>query len=135
MSRKIRLLSLLFAALLIGVIASAPASAQLVRAGGLFRVVEVDSGKNRIGICKLDADPNVRQNWLYVKINTKIILREKVNGSNALRDVAVNPVELFSILYKGDVIRVNGGRDWVGSIDAKNIIIYPNDPSTWYHDW
>ena len=123
------LLAVLFTAF-----ACTPANAQIILAKGLYRVVEVDRDKTRIGICKLDADPNVRQNWIEIKIDTKIVLREQNAETGALRDVAINPLEVFSILYKGDVVRVNGGRDWKGHITAKNLLIYPADPSTWYQE-
>ena len=132
MKRKFNLVYIALFAIIFSVVLSTPAQAQLVVAKGLYRVVEIDRDKTRIGVCKIDADPNKRQLWVYVQINTKIILREQNPSDKTLRDVAVNPIELFSILYKGDVIRVNGGRDWALDIDAKDILIYPDDPDTWY---
>ncbi|MDO5295249.1 MAG: hypothetical protein Q4F00_01210 [bacterium] len=120
--------------LIITLMSYAPAQAQLILAKGLYRVVEIDRDKTRIGICNLDADPNVRQNWIIIKINTKVTLREQNKENGTLRDVAINPIELFSILYKGDVVRVSGGRDWKGHISAKSLLIYPDDPNTWYQE-
>ncbi len=121
-------------ALVITLMAYVPAHSQIILAKGLYRVVEIDRDKTRIGICNLDADPNVRQNWIIIKINTKITLREQNKENGTLRDVAINPIEVFSILYKGDVVRVSGGRDWKGHISAKSLLIYPDDPSTWYKE-
>lgn len=132
MRKHARLIGFSIFALILGILLSVPAQAQLITAKGLYRVVEIDRDKTRIGICNIDADPNVRQNWINIKIDTKIILREKNQNDGTMRDVAINPIELFSILYKGDVVRVNGGRDWGGHITAKNLLILPDDSSTWY---
>lgn len=134
MHNAYKIVSLAICAVLFSFILSVPAHAQLIIAKGLYRVVEIDRDQTRIGICKLDANPDVRQTWIDMKINTKVILREQNKETGTLRDVAISPIEVFSILYKGDVVRVNGGRDWVGDIQAKDLLIYPDDPSTWYQD-
>ena len=134
MRKTTRIIGAAVLTLVIALMAYVPAQAQLILAKGLYRVVEIDRDKTRIGICNLDADPNVRQNWIIIKINTKITLREQNKETGSLRDVAINPIEVFSILYKGDVVRVSGGRDWKGHISAKSLLIYPDDPKTWYQE-
>lgn len=108
---------------------SKPAQAQLILASGTYRVVELQHNKERIGIAKLKANPNVVQNWVYIKINTKVTKRFFQNGWQ--RDENVDPGDIFSVVEKGDIIKVNGGRDWGGAINAKDILILPDNVQSW----
>lgn len=108
---------------------SKPAQAQLILASGTYRVVELQPKNERIGIAKLNANPTVVQNWVYVKINTKVTKRFFQNGWQ--RDENVEPTDIFSVIEKGDIIKVNGGRDWGGAINAKDILILPDNVHSW----
>ena len=101
--------------------------AQLILASGTYRITELDEDKERIGIAQLDANPTVTQNWIYLKLKTKVTKRFSQNGW--LRDESVPISEIFNVVEKGDVIKVEGGRDWNGSITAKDIVIMPDNVS------
>ena len=104
-----------------------PVQAQLILASGTYRITELDEDKERIGIAQLDANPTVTQNWIYLKLKTKVTKRFSQNGW--LRDESVPISEIFNVVEKGDVIKVEGGRDWNGSITAKDIVIMPDNVS------
>jgi len=104
-----------------------PVQAQLILASGTYRITELDEDKERIGIAQLDANPTVTQNWIYLKLKTKVTKRFSQNGW--LRDESVPINEIFNVVEKGDVIKVEGGRDWNGSITAKDIVIMPDNVS------
>ena len=98
------------------------AQAQLVVVEDTFRIVEVDHTQNRIGIAKPDADPNVRQNWLYIEPDTKAATRHYSGGY--FRDRVYTGTETIvdlAEMHEGQLFKVNGGRDWDGSIDASKI--------------
>lgn len=109
----------------ISFLAAVPAQAQLILAEGTYRVTELNQDKERIGIAKLSANPTVTQNWVYLKLKTKITKRFSQNGW--LRDENVAVDQVFNIIEVGDVIQVKGGRDWNGSISAKDILIMPDN--------
>ena len=104
-----------------------PVQAQLILASGTYRITELDEDTERIGIAQLDANPTVTQNWIYLKLKTKVTKRFSQNGW--LRDESVPISEIFNVVEKGDVIKVEGGRDWNGSITAKDIVIMPDNVS------
>lgn len=118
--RKILHIALFAAAFLSVFFMAAPAKAQLILVTGDYRVVIVDKGEQRLGIAKRDADPNRRQNWVYVKGRTEIVRRVWLEN-RAFRDEKLTWDEFFTIVKKGTCLRVHGGRDWDGSIDAKKI--------------
>lgn len=119
--RKFWIWSLLGAALfLVWGALSQPAQAQILMVTGDYRVTAVDQAEQRLGIALRDADPNVTQNWVYLKYNTEIVRRVWLhNGS--FKDQKLKWNEFLSIVKKGTLLRVHGGRDWDGSIDAKKI--------------
>ncbi|MBQ7529797.1 hypothetical protein IJT10_07875 [bacterium] len=125
MKRILTCTALLAAFVVLSMFYTTPANAQLILASGTYRVVEIDEGKERIGIAKLDANPNVTQNWVYMRLQTKVTKRFFQDGWQ--RDEKIEPSEIFSVIEKGDVIKVDGGRDWNGSITAKNILILPDN--------
>ena len=100
-----------------------PSAAQLVLVDEPFRIVEVDHAEKRIGIAKPDAKPNVRQNWVYLDLDTKGSYRKYIPSARAYRDVVPTPIQILNVAdaNKGQIMRVKGGRDWGGSIKAKTI--------------
>ena len=100
-----------------------PSAAQLVLVDEPFRIVEVDHAEKRIGVAKPDAKPNVRQNWVYLDLDTKGSYRKYIPSARAYRDVVLSPTQVLNVAdaNKGQIMRVKGGRDWGGSIKAKTI--------------
>ncbi len=126
MKRSVSLCLATLAILLTALFINIPqAQAQLILASGTYRITELNQDKERIGIAQLDANPTVTQNWVYLRLKTKVIKRFSQNGW--LRDENIPVSEIFNVIEKGDVIRVNGGRDWNGSITAKDILILPDN--------
>lgn len=101
-------------------LAAAPAAAQILLVTGKYRVVDVDQENYRVGVALEDADPDVVQNWVYIQINTKIV-RRIYRGDGWKKDVEVSPTDFFKVVKKGTLMKVHGGRDWDGSINAKKI--------------
>lgn len=100
-----------------------PAEAQLVLVDEPFRIVSVDKDKNRIGIAKPDAKPNVRQNWVYLDLDTRGSYRQYIPSAGAYRDKVLNANQVLNVAAsnRGQLMNVKGGRDWGGSIKAKTI--------------
>lgn len=96
------------------------AQAQILMVTGEYQVTNVDRDEQRIGIALRGDDPNVRQNWVYIKPDTKIVRRVWLRGG-AFRDEVMSWNGFFDYVRKGTKLRVHGGRDWDGSIDAKKI--------------
>lgn len=97
-----------------------PAQAQLLSVTGEYRVVSVDRPNQRVGVALRDADPNVRQNWVYIKPDTKIVKRNFLPGGT-FKDEIWTFNGFFDYAKKGTKFRVEGGRDWDKSIHAKKI--------------
>lgn len=113
---------------LVTLLLSAAAQAQILLVNSDYRITYVDKAEQRVGICLLDANPNTRQNWLYIKVQTQLFERiTREDGS--FKDEAVTWSDFFDSLEKGAVIRVNGGRDWDKSIDAKKVLLLQRGPS------
>lgn len=100
--------------------AAGPAQAQLLMATGEYRVTDVDRAGQRVGVALRDADRNVRQNWVYIKPETKIVKRNFLPGG-VFRDEVWTFNGFFDKVKKGTQFRVEGGRDWDKSIHAKKI--------------
>ena len=98
------------------------AEAQLIVVEDTYRIVEVDDQENRIGIANPDANPNVTQNWVYVEADTKASARQYTNGLFSDR-VYTDTEQIIDLaeLHEGELFKLNGGRDWDGSIDASKI--------------
>ena len=98
------------------------AEAQLVMVESKYRIVEVDRTENRIGIALPDAAPNERQNWVYIKPDTTASMRQNL-GNGTFRDDAMTPNGVLDAAQSriGGMMKVNGGRDFDGSIDAKKV--------------
>ncbi|MGE0494200.1 MAG: hypothetical protein AB7S38_33625 [Vulcanimicrobiota bacterium] len=112
-------------ALLLGVYAttySRPAEAQILLVTGKYRIVSVDEGERRFGVALPEDDPQVRQNWIYIDNDTKMVVRTYA-ANGYFKDEFITEEGMYDVLrnHRGDVIRIHGGRDWDGSIDAKKI--------------
>ena len=96
--------------------------AQIVDVESQYRIVEVDRAENRIGIALPDAAPNERQNWVYIKSDTRGSMRHKM-GNGAFKDEVMTPNGMLDAAQSriGGLMKINGGRDFDGSIDAKKI--------------
>lgn len=96
--------------------------AQLISVESQYRIVEVDRSENRIGIALPDADPNERQNWVYIKPDTLGSMRQYM-GNGTFRDERMSGNGLMDAAASrvGGLVKINGGRDFDGSIDAKKI--------------
>lgn len=112
------LTKILFSLLLLMV--ACPAQAQLVTVKADYRVVDTQSAKQRVGVALPEANPDKRQNWMYVKATTKFVKRTKIDAQT-YRDEVLTYDGFFATVKKGDMIRVNGGRGWDGTITAKSI--------------
>ncbi len=97
-----------------------PASAQFLTVTGEFRVVDIDRGEKRVGVARVEDDPTHRQNWVYIKHDTTIVKRNYY-GDGKFKDEFITGEGVMNALekHKGKVLKVHGGRDWDGSIDAK----------------
>lgn len=131
MSRSLVLtVALLMLALI--TVGTKPANSQIVMSEGLFRVVSVDKENFRLGITKLDDNPSIRRNWVYIKIDTNVTQRTENDGW--FSDAQISPSEVFEVVEPGTVIKVSGGRGWDTSISAKSLMIYPDDEASWDND-
>ena len=72
------------------------------------------------GIALMQDDPNVSQNDVYLDGDTKIVRTIRFNNG-LTKDYPMNEIKFFSILKKGDVLRIHAGRDWDGSLHAYQI--------------
>ena len=123
MKRFTNILTLALVSLAFVVSTAVKAEAQLVLVDEVFRIVEVDRSENRIGIAKEDAKPNVRQNWVYIDLDTRASYRVYIQSARAFRDKTVTGKQILNVAAGnvGQLMRVKGGRDWGGSIKAKTI--------------
>lgn len=117
-----RLAFVLTAVALFGLASTKQTNAQIVLVESKYRIVEVDKFENRIGVALPDANPNKVQTWVYIKSDTRASKRTYHNNG-FFRDEQLTPNGILSAAARneGDLIKVNGGRDWDGSIDAKTI--------------
>lgn len=97
-----------------------PAQAQLLTVTGEYRVTNVDRSGQRIGVALREADANVRQNWIYVKPDTKIVKRAFLKNGT-FKDEIMTFNGFFDYVKKGTMLKVEGGRDWDKSIHARKI--------------
>lgn len=117
------LLTLMVAALLSFVgLKAEPANAQMVLVESKYRVVDVDRVENRIRVALPEDDPKVGQNWVYIDSKTKGAMR-LYHGNGTFSDKILTPQGILNAASarEGQLIRVHGGRDWDGSINAKSI--------------
>ena len=115
-----RILFFPFALTLLCLLCAGNTQAQIILAKGEYRVVETDREHQRFGIAKLDAKPDRRQNWVYVKATTKFRKHTQLDAETH-RVQKFSFDEFFETLKKGDIVKVKGGRGWTGSITAKEV--------------
>ena len=123
MNRLKKLLSFALTALLItAALGTLPADAQLVLVESKYRIVDVDKFENRIAVALPDTDPDVAQTWVYIKRDTRGSMRT-YTSNGAFRDEILTPEGILRAAERreGELIKINGGRDWDGSIDAKSV--------------
>lgn len=96
-----------------------PASAQLVLVDNEYYVTEMRPGKGEFGVAL--SRGQYTQNWVHVKLDTKIAHRRWLGAGKGFIDESVSPERLFSLLKLGSKVRVNGGRNFDGSVTAKRI--------------
>lgn len=118
---RTRALALFLAALAL-LAAALPARAQILTVTGEYVVVELDQANNRIGVALPEAKPDVRQNWIYVKLETEIVKRHYQEGG-WFKDETITPNGIWTAVGKGTKMKVHGGRGWDGTITAKKIWI------------
>lgn len=97
------------------------AEAQLVVVTSPYRVVSVDRAQQRIGVALPDANPNKRQTWIYVKPDTRASMRKRAGNGFFDEQMSFNGIFDAAQARKGSLIKVHGGRDFDGSIDAKTV--------------
>ena len=119
--RRVLFLALAGLVLLVGGLGRA--EAQILLVTGDYRVVEMDQAQNRIGVSLPESKPEVRQNWIYVKLDTEVIRHLEKDGW--VKDEPVKVEDLWTTIHRGDMMRVHGGRDWSGSITARTIRFSP----------
>lgn len=117
---SMRKIVLSLASLLLLMVCATPTQAQLVTATGEYRVTNVDRDSQRFGVALTEAQPDKRQNWVYVKATTKFVKRTAL-GNNTFKEEVLSYDGFFNTLKKGDIVRVKGGRGWDGSITAKGV--------------
>ena len=115
-----RILLIPFALTLLCLFCATGAQAQLILAKGEYRIVELDKPNQRFGIAQLEAKPDRRQNWVYVKATTKFRKRTQLD-EETFRVQKFTYDEFFATIKKGDIVKVKGGRGWTGSITAKEV--------------
>lgn len=96
--------------------------AQVLTVESQYRIVEVDTHENRIGIALPDANPNERQNWVYIESDTNGSMRHYL-GNGTFRDEAMTPNGILKAAQSrvGELMKIEGGRDFDGSIDASKV--------------
>ncbi|MGE0493870.1 MAG: hypothetical protein AB7S38_31975 [Vulcanimicrobiota bacterium] len=123
MKRIVGILTLVTLALtLAGSLAPQSAEAQLLLVTGRYRVVSVERAEQRIGVALPEDDPKVRQNWVYLKPDTVMVRRNYYKGGY-FKDEVITYNSMFEVLsnHRGELVKIHGGRDWDGSIDAKKV--------------
>lgn len=122
--RKSRIILTLMLATLLTVagLKARPANAQLLLVESKYRVVDVDKSENRIRVALPGDDPDVGQNWVYIDRDTRGSMRiYHGNGTFSDEQLTPNGILNAAAAREGDFIKVSGGRDWDGSINAKSV--------------
>ena len=107
------------AAILLFATCTTSVSAQLVLVDNEYYVTEMRPGKGEFGVAL--SRGQYTQNWVHVKFDTKIAHRRWLGQGKGFVDETVSPDRLFSMLKLGSKVRVNGGRNFDGSVTAKRI--------------
>lgn len=96
---------------------SAPQSLFVVKSQ--YRIVTNEAWDNQFGIALVDANPTVIQNYLHIRIDTRI--SKRVYTSNGAYDQQIAPSSIFAHLQPGQIVRVEAGRDWDNTLVAYKI--------------
>ncbi len=113
-------LLVLFVLMTGSLVSSRPAEAQLLTVSGEYRVVELDKQNQRVGVSLPEAQPDVRQNWIYLRATTDIVKRH-TNDQGWFKDERLTFDSFFETAKPGDMMSVHGGRRWDKGITAKRI--------------
>lgn len=112
-------LSLLLLALLV------PARAQILTADAPYRIVTLKPDEHGFDIQLVsERDHTDAQNWVYFKVETKIY-QEIIRDDGSRKVFELTPKKFFQIARVGDIVRVEGGRNWDMSIAAYKIWMAP----------
>ncbi|MEW6278643.1 MAG: hypothetical protein AB1758_08490 [Candidatus Eremiobacterota bacterium] len=117
--RRLLPMVLLFAALALA------AQAQVLTVDAKYRIVNLKPDENGFDVQLLDAtDPEDDQNWVFFKVDTKIY-QEIIRKDGSRKVFEVSMPKFFRIAKKGDIVRVQGGRDWTMEIAAYKVWLAP----------
>lgn len=94
-------------------------NSSIINVNSKYRVVSVEPGMYQFGVALLDANPYHIQNYVHIRIDTKISQRVYTNGG--AYDRMLSPTQIFNVVQPGTIIHVKGGRDWDNTIVAKKI--------------
>lgn len=94
--------------------------AALINVDTDYRVTEVRREQREFGIALLSDNPNETQNDVFFGSDTRCY-REIRYRNGTRKEIPVTIERFFKILKKGDIVRVQGGRDWDGSIHAYEV--------------
>lgn len=102
-----------------------PARAQVLTVDSNYRIVTLKPDEHGFDIQLVsESDHTDAQNWVYFKIETKIY-QEIIRDDGSRKVFEVSPKKFFQIAKVGDIVRVQGGRDWDMSIAAYKIWLAP----------
>jgi hypothetical protein len=102
-----------------------PAQAQILTADSAYRIVTLKPDEHGFDIQLVsETDHTDAQNWVYFKIETKIY-QEIIRSDGSRKVFELTPKKFFQIAKVGDIVRVEGGRDWDMSIAAYKIWLAP----------
>lgn len=111
--------------MLLLIVLIAPVRAQVLTVDSNYRIVTLKPDEHGFDIQLVsEADHTDAQNWVYFKIETKIY-QEIIRDDGSRKVFEVSPKKFFQIAKVGDIVRVQGGRDWDMSIAAYKIWLAP----------
>src|SRR5262249_13773524 len=102
-----------------------PARAQVLHVDSNYRIVTLKPDEHGFDIQLVsETNHNDAQNWVYFKVET-VIYQEIIRNDGSRKVFEVSPKKFFQIAKVGDIVRVDGGRDWDMSIAAYKIWLAP----------
>lgn len=103
-------------------VSSERVEAAIVNVESQYRIISVDRAEKRIGVALADAPAGERQAWVYIKPETRSSMRKSI-GNGMFRDQSMNTKSVLDAAEGriGGLMKIKGGRDFDGSIDAKKI--------------
>lgn len=103
--------------LLIVLLAPLVSTGALLNVNSDYLITEVKPNERVFGIALIGDNPDVTQNDVYFGDDSKCF-REVHLRNGTLKEYRVSVDKFIKLIHKGDRVRVNGGRDWDGSIHA-----------------